>query len=91
MASKTAACVIARAPLPRGEGPDLVSATPSRDDVVAAMTRMLSLDKPGSTAEALKRLRVAYPDSPLALRLAALAAAMKRQAVDPNGIYLRYY
>ena len=52
------------------------------------MAEMLTIDKPGSTAEALKSLRLAYPDYPLALRLAGLAAAMKRTEPEPNGIYI---
>jgi hypothetical protein len=49
-----------------------------RDDILRAMSEALVLENPSSTAEALKALRNAYPDYPLALRLAALAVAMKR-------------
>ena len=81
---------IVRRCLPRREAPGLVPAhLPQDDNVVRAMTEMLSLENPSSAAEALRTLRLAYPDYPLALRLAALASAMKRPAVDPNGIYLR--
>jgi len=51
-----------------------------RDDVLAAMAAAVVNQNPGSTAEALRTLRMAYPDHPLALRLAALAIAMKRTA-----------
>jgi hypothetical protein len=64
-------------PQPRQQAPEPVQAPACRDDVIRAMARMLSLRKPGTTAEALKTLRHAYPDYPLALRRAALAAATK--------------
>jgi hypothetical protein len=69
----------------------LVPAQPqpvAHENIVAAMAEMLTLEKPGSTAEALRSLRLAYPDYPLALRLAGLAAAMKRHTQEPNGIYI---
>ena len=52
----------------------------AREDVLAAMAAVVVDENPGSTAEALRTLRMAYPDHPLALRLAALAIAMKRTA-----------
>ena len=73
------------------EAPALVPALPvsgTGDDIVQAMADVLALESPCSTAEALATLRRAYPDCPLALRLTALAAAMKRPAADPNGIYI---
>lgn len=89
MAPRTAARVTRRSRLPRLRAPKLVPADPlhgSRDDMVRAMADMLFLENPRSATEALKTLRLAYPDCPLALRLAALAAAMRRPLADPNGI-----
>ncbi len=89
MPPRAAARMMRRSHLPRLTAPKLVPAGPlhgSRDDMVRAMADMLSLEHPRSAAEALKTLRLAYPDCPLALRLAALAAAMKRPPADPNGI-----
>ena len=58
------------------DAPTLVSVAPAndgvvRDDVLAAMAAAVVDQNPGSTAEALRTLRMAYPDHPLALRLAA--------------------
>ena len=91
MAPRTGMQLIRQTSLPEREAPALVPARPrhgTRDDVVEAMAEMLTIEKPGSTAEALKSLRLAYPDYPLALRLAGLAAAMKRTEPEPNGIYI---
>jgi hypothetical protein len=44
----------------------------------AMVERIIGL-QPKSGAEALKELRAAFPDSPLALRVAALAALSRRQ------------
>ena len=88
MASRAAARVIHTSP-PRRSATGLVPAEPIGNDLLQAMTDMLCLENPGTAAEALRTLRLAYPHSPLALRLAALAAAMQRPARDPDGIYLR--
>jgi hypothetical protein len=58
----------------------VASAAPavSSDDILAAMVALLQAENPGSTADALRSLRLTYPDYPLALRLTALALAMKR-------------
>jgi hypothetical protein len=51
-------------------------------DSEAALTDMLTwIDQqcPASGAEALRHLRAAFPDSPLALRVAALSTLMRRQ------------
>ena len=64
-----APALVSVAPAPRGE---------AGDDILAAMAAAVAGQNPGSTAEALRALRSAYPDHPLALRLAALAIAMKR-------------
>ena len=42
------------------------------------MANYLRAARPGSGAEALRTLRRAFPDSPLTLRVAALAALMRR-------------
>jgi hypothetical protein len=55
------------------------------DDILAAMAAAVTSENPGSTADALRTLRLAYPHHPLALRLAALAVAMKR-AEPGNGV-----
>jgi hypothetical protein len=74
----------AERPLRHDEGPALVPVASQAgrsgdaDDILAAMAAALAKKNPGSTAEALHTLRVAYPHHPLALRLAALALAMKR-------------
>lgn len=91
MARRSGVQTIRRSRLPLRQAPSLVPARPpcgTRDNIVQAMAEMLTLENPGSTAEALKMLRLAYPDYPLALRLAALAAAMKRPPPEPNGIYI---
>ena len=74
----------AKRPTRHTEAPALVSVAPNaprgigRDDILAAMAAVVAKKNPASTAEALRALRLAYPDHPLALRLAALAIAMKR-------------
>lgn len=89
MAPRTGTPSISHSSLPQREAPALVPACPpAHDDVVEAMAAMLTLEKPASAAEALRSLRLAYPDYPLALRLAGLAAAMKRRAPEPGGIYI---
>lgn len=47
-------------------------------DLATAMAEYLRAARPGSGAEALRTLRRAFPDSPLTLRVAALAALMRR-------------
>ena len=47
--------------------------------VAEAMVERIIAGQPKSGAEALKELRAAFPDSPLALRVAALAALSRRQ------------
>ncbi len=54
------------------------SSPTTADHRIAAMAAMLALQNPATTADALRILRLAYPHAPLALRLAALAAAMNR-------------
>jgi hypothetical protein len=78
------------------ELPMLVAVPPNavdvgeREDILAAMASAVANGNPTSTADALRTLRLAYPHHPLALRLAALAIAMKRPlsggpAVNPSG------
>ena len=47
-------------------------------DMATAMADYLRAARPGSGAEALRALRHAFPDSPLTLRVAALAALQRR-------------
>jgi hypothetical protein len=47
-------------------------------DLARAMAAHLHGTRPGSGAEALSALRRAFPDSPLTLRVTALAALMRR-------------
>lgn len=66
----------------RLNAPALEPVTPATDsmdrhDILAAMAAAVASENPGSTADALRTLRLAYPHHPLALRLAALAVAMK--------------
>jgi hypothetical protein len=42
------------------------------------MAEHLRASRPGSGAEALRALRLAFPDSPLTLRVGALADVMRR-------------
>ena len=50
----------------------------SESDLADAMAEHLRGERPGSGAEALSVLRRAFPDSPLTLRVTALAALMRR-------------
>jgi hypothetical protein len=61
--------------LPYRDSPPLV---PGAAKMVQAMAALLGTRDPGSDAEALRVLRSAYPDLPLTLRLAALAARPAR-------------
>jgi hypothetical protein len=45
--------------------------------MLRAMTDVLAHRRPASAAEALKVLRLGYPDIPLAMRIAALCADAK--------------
>lgn len=67
------------APAPFGDAPLVPLALTDRSDaeLVLAMAEQLLAAAPASTAEALKVLRTAFPDSPLTVRLAALAALMR--------------
>jgi hypothetical protein len=67
----------------RVDAPTLVPLLPAalaadgHEDILADMAAAVADENPGSTADALRLLRLAYPHHPLALRLAALAIAMK--------------
>lgn len=50
----------------------------SEADLARAMAEHLQGARPGSGAEALSALRRAFPDSPLTVRVTALAALMRR-------------
>jgi hypothetical protein len=47
------------------------------DRLLRAMTDVLDDRRPASAAEALKMLRLGYPEIPLAMRIAALCARSK--------------
>jgi hypothetical protein len=47
-------------------------------DLARSMAEHLRAARPGSGAEALRTLRSAFPNSPLTLRVTALAALMRR-------------
>ena len=47
-------------------------------ELAHAMAEHLQAARPGSGAEALRALRNAFPNSPLTLRVTALAALMRR-------------
>ena len=50
----------------------------SQTELARAMANALDKAAPASTAEALSYLRGIFPDSPLTVRVAALAAMMRR-------------
>ena len=47
-------------------------------ELAQAMAEHLRAARPGSGAEALRALRLAFPNSPLTLRVTALAGLMRR-------------
>ena len=57
--------------------PPMVAPQGDSDRLLRAMTDVLDNRRPGSAAEALKMLRLGYPDIPLAMRIAALCARSK--------------
>jgi hypothetical protein len=70
---------VSDAPSSRGR-PD---AAPSEGGEFAyRMVEQIIRTGPNSHAEALKQLRAAFPDSPLTVRVAALAILMRRGAGD---------
>ena len=54
------------------------SITHDREASLADMLDWIDRQSPASGAEALRHLRAAFPDSPLALRVAALSTLMRR-------------
>ena len=52
---------------------------PDREASLGDMLDWIDRQCPASGAEALRHLRAAFPDSPLALRVAALSTLMRRQ------------
>jgi hypothetical protein len=57
--------------------PPLAAERSEADRMLRAMTDVLAHRRPASAAEALKVLRLGYPDIPLAMRIAALCADAK--------------
>jgi len=55
------------------------SIAPDSDAALTDMLAWIDQQCPASGAEALRHLRAAFPDSPLALRVAALSTLMRRQ------------
>ena len=67
-------------PSPYGDVTIAPSAMTGRSEaqLARAMAEVLLETAPASGAEALRRLRDAFPSSPLTIRVAALAAIMRR-------------
>ena len=57
--------------------PPIMAARGDSDRLLRDMTDVLADRRPASAAEALKVLRLGYPDIPLAMRIAALCAGSK--------------
>ena len=55
------------------------SIAPDGGALLADMLAWIDRQCPASGAEALRHLRAAFPDSPLALRVAVLSTLMRRQ------------
>jgi len=55
------------------------SIAPEREPSLAEMMDWIERQGPTSGADALRQLRAAFPDSPLALRVAALSSLIRRQ------------
>jgi hypothetical protein len=56
---------------------------PDSEPTLADMVDWIGRQGPASGAETLRQLRVAFPDSPLALRVAALNMLIRRRAATP--------
>jgi hypothetical protein len=66
--------------LPWQESPSISPGKPDEDDrqrLLRAMIALLTINSPNSDAEALQMLRDGFPETPLALRIAAFAARFK--------------
>jgi hypothetical protein len=67
--------------LPWHEAPSISPARPPTDErqrLIQAMIALLMVNSPNSDAEALRMLRDEFPDTPLALRIAAFSNQLKR-------------
>ena len=60
------------------------SVAPDRETSLGDMLDWIDRQCPASGAEALRHLRDAFPDSPLALRVAALSTLMRRYSGESN-------
>jgi hypothetical protein len=69
---------VPQVPLPVHSAPPIVP-----NHVLARMVERVTLIHPRSSAEALRELRTAFPETPLALRVTALGLA-KQQQVSPD-------
>jgi hypothetical protein len=58
------------------------SVAPDREASLSDMLDWIDRQCPASGAEALRHLRDAFPDSPLALRVAALSTLMRRYGAE---------
>jgi hypothetical protein len=80
MRAATARTLRIQEPAPLGDmplaPPELTGV--SQAELARSMAEYLLASGPGSDAEALGRLRRAFPHSPLTVRVAALAALMRR-------------
>jgi hypothetical protein len=61
----------------RRAAPPVAGQPGDTDRLLRAMTDVLADRRPSSAAEALRLLRLDYPDIPLAMRIAALCARSK--------------
>jgi hypothetical protein len=67
--------------LPWHEAPSISPARPPTDErqrLIQAMIALLMASNPNSDAEALRMLRDEFPDTPLAMRIAAFSNQLKR-------------
>jgi hypothetical protein len=72
-------------PLPFHVSPSAVPDLDAGDaDMTRAMVERIIQLGPKSGAEALRQLRAAFPDAPLALRVAALTMLMRRNGQGPR-------
>jgi hypothetical protein len=90
MAWTSARVWVIEEPTPFGDVPLAPSAATGRSEaeLAHAMAERLLAAAPGSDAEALRVLRGAFPHAPLTVRLAALAALMRRGPARRDFLYL---
>ena len=90
MGSMTGAWRFDAAALPWHESPSISPAGPGPDHpqlLVRAMIALLSRSRPSSDADALRLLRDGFPQTPLAMRIAAFTASpsyRRGQASSPD-------